>query len=135
MQTVERIIFLIIAIIVGVLLLQFIFSQFSNITQEDDSKGFASLEEDEFAQAVLDFWEECAMGEQEKSLTVYVKFKTAYTKERLFDDVKGIELCKTLQSEEWDCGKYEHVDFAGTFNSPNLVRLHCDDTTQKLEIT
>jgi hypothetical protein len=134
MQTLERVIFIVVAIIVGAMLLNFIASNIFSIDEDEGFDGIDTLEQDEFAQEVLEFWDECAMGELNLNRTVYVKFSSAYGKAELFSDVKGIDLCRSLQSKDNGCGEYEHVDFTATYDKPKLVRLSCDDETKRMVI-
>jgi len=134
MQASERIVYIMISIIVGAMLIRFIASTAFKEEGFEAKDGFKNIGQDEFAQAALEFWDECAMGEKTMNRTLFVKFSSAYSKAELFKDIKGIDLCRTLQSKELGCGEYEHVVFAASFDKPKLVRLSCDDETHTMVI-
>lgn len=146
MESIERIIYLSLTIVVGVMLLGFLaslggsglYEGLKGIVSQEDRLTLKEATKEEFVSMTIRFWEQSAMCMKNETLTVYVKNATPVSDEinktYLFDNIKRIHMCMILQSAENDCGTREHVRFVAPIGLPSIVRLECDPISQNLTI-
>lgn len=143
MDTLEIIVFLAIAIIVGGLFITFITDWDVKETYEtlksvfidkDETVEFEKVDKIGFIKKLHNSWEECGLGEKNETYTFYVKpddnsNKDNYnilTKEFIFEELKKINYCNSLQSQEFECGTREDVDMED-INLPSVITVSCID--------
>jgi hypothetical protein len=133
METVEVIIYIGIALIVGALVVGFIgswdaqgtFKGLKSLFKPEPDDRFEEITSDRFAKSVLDTWEACGLGTSEMNKTIYVSDTSLLNKSLIFSRVKQANLCRTLQSQEYACGVREDVDFENT-TGPRVLTLRCE---------
>lgn len=144
METVEIVVYMSIAIMVGVLFIGFITGfDFQHIGQElhkvffgSEKSSFEKVPTDEFGQSLLSFWESCNEGGTSLNATFYVDGEGAVDKAVIFAPLKKYNLCYTLQSAEQDCGYREDVVLPeGGITAPALLRATCDSVYGTLNLT
>jgi hypothetical protein len=143
METVEIIVYIVIALILGSLVLAFIGGWDPKQTYDglkramgggDTANAYEKIESDRLPAAVLSFWDACGFGTTTMEKNIYVTDSAALSKSTLFSYYKAASLCRSIQSNESGCGTREDVIFAGT-TGPVLLHLKCDEATQRLIIT
>lgn len=141
MDTVEVIVYMAIAVVVGALMLAFI-GRWDATETFQGLKGLFSREQQEyeqissdaFARFVLTAWESCGLGTADMNRTVYVSDDAELNKTMIFDRIRQANLCRTLQWNESGCGTRDDIVFAGA-QGPAVLRLRCDAATRQLIIT
>lgn len=116
METVEIIIYITIAIIVGSMILLTtlslanpqVYEQIKNVFTGESKQGFATVDNSSITQYLFSFWEECNFGVSPQNVTFQYTGETL-SKEEFFDEVKQLRLCNTLSSVEHDCGSREDL--------------------------
>lgn len=139
METVEIIVYIGVAVVVGALLVAFIarwdargsYEGFKGLFKGPDAEQYETISSGELARAALDLWDACGQGEGEASKTVYVEDAATLNKSVLFSTVKAASLCRTLQSAQLGCGSREDVVFANV-TSPAVVHLRCANGTLEI---
>lgn len=140
MDSVEIIVFVGIAVIVGGLFIGFLADWDVNETYESLKSLFSSKEQSTefekvdkvgFISKLYASWEDCGLGEVNNTYTFYVKEglpkdDNTLTKEFIFSELKKINYCNTLQSFEYDCGQREDVDMED-ITLPAVVSIECID--------
>jgi hypothetical protein len=142
MQTVEIIVYLALAVMVGVMLLQFLtkwdivdtYDKLSDILTGSDEPEFATVDRDEFIGQAVAFWQSCGLGEIDKTLTLFVQDQGTLNANFFFQRVKKLNMCDSLQSVNHQCGKRTNVVFTGDVQLPHIVMLRCDSVSEKLFI-
>ncbi len=143
MQTVEIIVFLFAAIIVGGLIILFIsdidtnevMDVLKNAAFPEKELQYQKIESNELADIAYNLWEKCEFGSKEMSLTVFVSSGQQINKNMLFDAYKKINLCYSIQSKSQLCGNREDVIIKNDFiNPPALVSLTCKTSDKTLTI-
>ena len=104
----------------------------------DGPKGsYAKVDRLGFVVKVHELWDECALGTIEKKVPLYVtpqkaNQKEELTKEFMFEELKKINYCKSLQSAEFGCGTREDVEMED-ISLPSVVSLACEDGLLTIE--
>lgn len=141
METVEIIIYIVIALALGGLVILFIggwdagatFESMKSIFRPEPDDQYEKITADKFARTALQTWEACGLGSADLNKTVYVT-EGLVNKTGLFASVKQANLCKSLQSQSLGCGAREDVpDFER--QAPVILQLRCDAATRTLIIT
>ncbi len=141
MQTIEIIVYLSIALIIGSLILVFLkdggFSEFYDdlVKMHTKEPGFKKVDTNAFVGEAASFWQDCGFGEINKSLALYIEGEGVFNRSMFFSTVSKINYCDTLQSASEGCGNGENVIFEGNITLPRVVRLECDSQAKKLVIT
>lgn len=146
METVEIIIYMSIAFLVGVMILQFIgtidvttlYEEMTDIMTGDGKETeFKQVSKEEFVTELINFWENSGMCEVQNTKSVYVQTNVTpdtLNKSYLFNKIKQIGFCSTLQSATYNCGNREHVNFTGEIDLPHVVRFACNTTEGTVRI-
>jgi hypothetical protein len=144
METIEIIVYTAIALIVVSMGLSFILGLDAKQYYDDFSKTFGNKQELEykkvspqsFVKELYLVWDKCGKGEIELSQSVYVvedDTTDEITKEFIFDQLKKINYCSQLQSEEFECGSSEDLTIDDDFNLPAVIKISCSE--DGLELT
>lgn len=141
METVEIIVYLVIALIVGALVVMFIggwdakqtYADLKRVMRGGSPDDYEKVTSTELPAAIIRLWDGCGLGTTNMSKTVYVTDNVAINKTMLFAYFKAANLCKSLQSAENSCGAREDMLFDNT-TAPVLLRMSCDPTQEKLII-
>jgi hypothetical protein len=140
METMEIIIYIGIALLVGGLIIGFLAGWdaqgtynsvkgvFSKSSTSSAEKDYESIKSDDLPGVVLTFWEGCGLGSVAAQKTVYVKNDAELSKEKLFSYYKQYNVCKSIQSKEQGCGSREDVTFAQV-KGPVVLSLVCKDNS------
>ena len=96
---------------------------------------FRKVDIEGFVSDAVVFWKDCGLGERNSSLILYVNGEGQINRTVIFNLVKKVNLCNTLQSAEEECGMGEHLDLPAPIELPRVVNLRCDSSTGKLIIS
>ncbi|MBW2990407.1 hypothetical protein KY348_01745 [Candidatus Woesearchaeota archaeon] len=141
METVEIVVYITIVLIIGVLIFIFIrtagFEEtYDDIRGEKPEEGiYQKVDKVGFVSELISFWQNCGLGDIDKTMTVYVKDEGDLDKAFVFSTIKKINHCNTLQSVSEDCGSKEQVVFNTPITLPHVIRLECDSSSEELIIT
>ncbi|MBW2990781.1 VWA domain-containing protein [Candidatus Woesearchaeota archaeon] len=136
METVEIIIYIVFAFILGGLLLLFLrgipFEKGQEeITKEVVGEGdlrFRNVNTTELIDTILEFWDKNKFKDINASTTIYAKDAGVLNKAVLFGHIKDLNYCNSLQSAEMNCGTREDV-VMGSIVTPVVIRLtYMNDT-------
>jgi|APSaa5957512622_1039677.scaffolds.fasta_scaffold32546_1 hypothetical protein len=86
-----------------------------------------------FVTAARNFWDYCNHSFANKSKIYYVyendkETKGNLTKEILFDHIKTLGWCQSIQSENLSCGRREDVNMTDII-LPKVIKLNCRNST------
>ncbi len=136
METMEIIIYIAIALIVGGLIIAFIagwdardtYSSIKRIFSGSSSANadYETVKSNDLPGVVLTFWDSCGFGSVAMQKTVYVNDNVLLDNKLLFDYYKKYNVCKSIQSKLQNCGEREDVTFAGA-QGPAILNLACKD--------
>jgi hypothetical protein len=145
MQAVEIAVFLGIAIIVGSLIVGFIagwdaketYHELKEIISPESKSAYYKTDKEGFVVELHKIWKDCGYGEFNRSVPIYViREKEAeedqLTKEYVFSQLKKLNWCSSIQSNEFDCGDGEDLIFESIFELPSIVSVSC--INQKLVV-
>lgn len=144
MQTTEIIVYLTVAIILGIMVIGFIgdltysdlYDDIATLFTGKRDVSFKEITEDEFVSYMFTVWSECGYGEKNTSVSYYVTGENSITKPMIFDTVKELALCNTLQSANQECGSGENVEVKPSqIPLPAVVNIYCNNTNSTLHIT
>ena len=141
METVEVIVYMAIAVVVGALVLAFVggwdvrgtFTGFQELFTGDEAQ-YEEVTAEGFPRAVLATWETCGLGTTDLNRTLYISDAAMLNKTVIFDRIRQANLCRTLQWNATGCGTRDDVVFTGA-QAPVVLRLRCDAATRQLIIT
>ncbi len=142
MEAVELTVYVALAVLVGGMLIAFLqdwdatgaFERLRQLYFEEDD-GFKEVSADALPGVAHGMWSECAYGERNGSRTVYAQGTGNFTEQDLFEGLKKVNLCDTLQSAEHSCGDGDDVVFNTSVQLPSVVRFSCDPVRRMLVIT
>lgn len=142
METVEVIVYMVIAVAVGMLLIAFIggwdakatFDTFKKVFVKQDTGAYEEIASKDLGKTALGVWEACGLGTTDFNKTIYVKDDALLNKTLLFTPIKQANLCRTLQWNISDCGVRDDVVFSER-QGPAVLRLQCDAASRKLIIS
>ncbi len=136
MEAVELVVYLAVALMVGVAIFFFLTNwdvsktlDFlkKTVTGERELR-FEEVDSEGFARRAYAVWEDCGFGEVKSSLTLFVKGRGNLTKQYLFTLYKKINLCDTVQSARFNCGSREDVEFQRPVTLPSIVTITCNNS-------
>jgi hypothetical protein len=142
METLEVIVYIAIALILGALVIGFIggwdatgtYDTLKRLFRPAPDTAYEKVTVDQFPRTVLQIWEACGLGSTALNKTVYVGDDLPLNKTFLFLKVKQANLCRTLQARSENCGEREDVIFT-PLQAPVVVQLRCDPATSTLTIS
>jgi hypothetical protein len=142
MEAVEVTIFIFMAVLIGGLILGFIFgwdfrATFDTIKKalsKEGNDGFEQVDVDRFVVRTYGLWQDCGFGEINKTVRLYVAGTGNLNKAVLFDRLKKLNFCDSIQSANNGCGVREDVIMTDV-ELPAVVRIDCSADTKKLTIT
>lgn len=133
METLEILIYIVIATIAGTLLLGFI-TDWQYSKTYDALKGGLSkrpgpelqeITKDEFVSSLFTIFSQCRETENKLTANYYVQGTGSFGKAELFGIVKQLNWCNSIQSLEFGCGAREDVVFSGQIMLPGVVKVEC----------
>jgi hypothetical protein len=142
METIEVVVYMAIAVILGGLIIAVIggwdagatFNSLKKVFSPKSSTEYARISSDQFARAAFETWDGCGLGSTDLNRTVYVTDAVPLNKTMLFTAIKGANLCQSLQWKDGQCGTRDDVEFQNTMG-PTVLQLHCDPARRKLVIS
>ncbi len=102
----------------------------------------------EFHAKIYEVWNSCGFGTQNKTVVYNVYGTKELELRQIFDEYKKINLCRTIQSNTFDCGvgqtiilfhgdkpidESDYEDFSITL--PSTIIVKCNSENRKLEVT
>ncbi|MGM5488545.1 MAG: hypothetical protein ACQESG_06345 [Nanobdellota archaeon] len=144
MQIIEIMIYTAIALIVGAMIFTFVKTMDYGMLRDkiglfDDRKiEFEKVNKKTFINRLLLFWEDTGHCKVAGNVSYYVFNETTgnqLSKDYIFDRIKEIHMCKSLQSGSHDCGVEDDVKVPSTINLPNVIRLNCDVANNQVVVT
>lgn len=141
MQTIELVVYLSLALLVGLLFIGAIknwdFIRSYNDVRKgllgEGSDNFEKVSINNFPKAVVNLWKDCGFGELSKELVVYVEGEDSYTKEMLFSNLSKMNYCEIIQYGSFGCGTRDDIVMEA-IALPSVVKLRCDSSQRKLYI-
>src|SRR5690348_16296468 len=111
METVEIIVYIGIALVIGGLILSFvahidpggIYSAVRGSISGGDNIKFQKVDEPTFATMSYQVWQQCGFGVQDKVVTLYVTGTGTLDRTALFTTYKKLNFCTTIQSGAEGC--------------------------------
>lgn len=144
MQTVELIVYLGIAVIIGGLVLAFIigidtedvYNALKKMLYREEKVSYQSVDSKDLAPVIYGAWRECGYGQKDYELIISLKSGDNVTKEYLFDSYRKFNLCYSIQSEANNCGNREDLTlYPETINPPALLMITCNSSTNRINMT
>lgn len=141
-ETIEIIVYLGIAVIVGALLVGFIagwdataaYEGLKGVFEGPDPEAYEKISSTDLPRTVLEFWESCGLGTVDQSKTVHITDAVPLNKTLIFPTIRAASLCRTIQSADHDCGTREDILFQNA-SGPAVLRLACNAENRTLIIT
>jgi hypothetical protein len=142
METVEIIVYIGVAIIVGGLVLVFVarmdpggvYSALHRSLTGDGEVKYRKIPADEFAAEAYRVWDQCGFGSQDKDVTLYVTGSGELNRSFIFRTYKKLNFCSTVQSASEGCGAREDVIILSPPQLPAVVHVACNSTRRQLDI-
>jgi hypothetical protein len=142
MEAVELVVYISLAFLVGILMLQFLmgwnvldlYDTVKAMIGGEKKVQFQTVDKEGFVSSTYNFWESCGFGEVDKTLAISVSGTGSLSKEYLFNKTRKLNLCDSMPSAQFSCGRVESVIFPLDIPLPRVVRLSCNATSQKLRI-
>ena len=146
MQTLEIVVYMVIALLAGALFIGAImgwdyYSAYRKINAaflgEDSGKSDGNIKRisaDEFAQIVIDIWKKCGFGERQESEIVYIKDKGLITKSNLFGNITRMNFCEVLHYNMSGCGQRDDV-LMEDLKISSAIKITCDSKERKIYIS
>ena len=143
MEAVEMIVYIGIAVLIGGVLITFLLDWDVQKTYEDvksivfkehDAKvGYKKVDKLGFMAELHNAWQDCGFGMLNKSVTFYVHEEGELTKEDIFTELKKLNYCRSLQSEEFECGTREDLEM-DDIPLPAVINAKCEEEKLKLTV-
>ena len=143
MQTVELIVYLGIAVVIGGLVLTFIigidtedvYNALKKMLYRQEKVSYQSVTSSDLAPVIYSAWRECNYGQKDYELIISLKSGDNITKKYLFDSYRKFNLCYSIQSADNDCGNREDLILnPENINSPALLMITCNSSTETLNV-
>jgi len=147
MESVEVVVYLAIAVILGGLVIAFVagwdaggaYDGVKSLFGADEPKDYEKIESAQLSRAAVELWKACGLGSTAMNKTVYITDTGAIGKSLLFDGVKRYGLCKTLQYAAYSpggCGAADDVDWMTAATAgPTVLQLACNPASKKLVVS
>lgn len=142
METIEIVVYMTIALIIGGMLIGFLTGWDFDRTYRGlkdllnpSASQFDEVSPDQFIEIVKNHWKDCGYGETNKTRTVYVLKENIDILDLsyIFERLKKYNICESLQSASNACGTREDVVMS-PINLPSAFVLECDPDNKQLKI-
>lgn len=146
MEAMEIVIFISIALMVGGMIVGFLvdwdvretYDGVHDIIIDDQNEvGYKKVDPEEFVVEIYNVWKACGFGTLNKTVSYYVYNPTQdefeIDKDYIFEEVKRLNWCYSLQSEDDDCGTGNDIDFDGDIELPSVITVRCMDEEITIE--
>ena len=141
MDTVEVVVYMSIAVIIGALVLGAI-GRFSAGDAYDRIRGlftpadakFAKVDNETLPPLLFRTWDSCGLGTVSKNVTFQYTGPQADAG-TIFREIKRLNLCDTLSDVGQGCGTRTDLVLPGPLMDQGVYRASCDPATRKLVIT
>jgi hypothetical protein len=135
MEVIELLVFIGIAVIVGVLVTGFIadwdykgmYSDVKQLMMPEKETGFEKVDRLEFIGRIQEIFKDCISKGDNETVTLYLNDNGTLSKSDLFGLYKQFGWCETVQSGLNGCGAREDIDM-GTITMPKVVQVQCKGT-------
>jgi len=139
METIEILIYLGIAILVGALIMGFIqgwdykssFKDMKKLAMDEEDGEFEKVEPNAFAGKLQTVFKECTSRGENMSARYYLEGEGFFNKSHLFDIYKDLGWCEIIQSANESCGAREDL-IMQPIELPKVIRVNC--TSDRLYI-
>ena len=142
MEVVEIIVYIGIAVLIGGFIITFLLDWDVQQTYEDvrsivfkersTEVGYKKVDKLGFMAELHGAWKDCGFGMLNKSVSFYVSEEGELTKEEIFTELKKLNYCRSLQSEEFECGTREDLEM-DDITLPAVINAKCEE--EKLILT
>jgi hypothetical protein len=143
MEVVEIVVYIGIAVLIGGFVLTFLldwdvqdtYEDVQNIVfqQYDTEVGFKKVDKLGFMAELYTAWQDCGFGMLNKSVSFYVTEEGELTKEEIFTELKKLNYCRSLQSEEFECGTREDLEM-DDIALPAVIKAECGEEKLTLSV-
>lgn len=141
METVELVVYLVVAIIIGGMILLLtqetaqagLYETIKGLMSPDDELGFDVLDNTTLAPFLFQVWDECGLGARELNVT-FQYVGNPLTQEGLFVSIKQLRLCNSFSSAEFDCGTREDLNLTALDQTveEGILVARCDPELEQL---
>lgn len=140
MDTMEIVVYLAVAVLVGGMILLAttelanagIFEKISNTIKGKETAEFTTLNNETIAPFLFSTWQECGLGTKEMNVTFQYQ-GDEITLDEVFDEIQRMRLCRTLSSLSRDCGSREDVVLLSALEA-GIHTARCQPETQQMII-
>ncbi|MDD9954022.1 MAG: hypothetical protein OXR66_06820 [Candidatus Woesearchaeota archaeon] len=141
MDTVEIIVYLAVAILVGGLLLLAVgrmtnsglYESVKDMFLGDDTEEFTKVTDETLPELLFTTWESCGLGTTERAVT-FQYTGAGIGKTDVFAKIKALRLCRTLSSVQEDCGTREDLVMPQLVEG-TVYEARCDTGLQQLVVS
>lgn len=143
MEVVEIVVYIGIAVIIGGFVLTFLldwdvqqtFNDVKSIVfkEHDAEVGYRKVDKMGFVAELHHAWQDCGFGMLNKSVSFYVSEEGELTKEEIFAELKKLNYCRSLQSEEFECGTREDLEMDDVV-LPAVIKAECSEEKLVLSV-
>jgi hypothetical protein len=139
MDTVEVVVYMSIAVIIGAMVLVAV-GKFSASDAYDRIRGLFDPEDTKFAQVdnetlpplLFRTWEGCGLGTISKNVTFKYSGATPTDSVLIFREIKRLNLCDTFSDVSQTCGKRNDLVMPVPVEDGRIYTASCDPLTRKL---
>lgn len=138
MDTIEIVVYIAVAVIVGGLILMVtlelsgsnVYDSLRDLIVHDDVEAFAKVDNTTLPSHLFKVWKECGLGSL--PLNVTIQYEGApISKTEIFSSIKNMRLCRTLSSLSEECGNREDLVNTTPIAS-GILLIRCKPSTQQL---
>jgi hypothetical protein len=140
MQTIEMMVYIVITILIGTMFFLAVknwdylkdLQKIKEGVQPKIELGYKKADNITFVKEAVLLWNSCKFGELERSTSLMLDGKGAFTIGNFFSIVKKLNECDTLQNSALECGERDDVEMNDLI-LPRVVKLRCADKKLYIE--
>ena len=155
METVEILIYMVVALLIGAMVVTFVANTETEVIYEQvrsfffpsDNMEFDRVYREDLPMTIFNLWRDCGYGAMDANYTIYaydnLNYQLHINHSTLFDFYLKYNMCNSLRSESNDCGVGENVEiYNTTSNDPNetikgsqILLIQCNASSRNLSIS
>lgn len=154
METVEILIYMVVALLIGAMVIAFVantetemlYDQIKSFFFPGDDIEFERVNREDLPMAIFNLWRDCGYGAMDANYTIYaydnMNYQQHINHSTLFDFYRKYNMCNSLNYANMSCGSDDNVEihnsthqYNATIKGSQILLIQCNASSRNLSIS